>query len=113
MRKLTAKLPASILAIVLLLSVALVSQLAPRSNSSTQQTGVMDRQRVLADLGDMPVRFEPNRGQAPNGVQYLARTSDFTLYLTANEVLFSLTSRPGEVGLLPVPKTTTVATGGT
>jgi hypothetical protein len=40
-------------------------------------------------FGSIPPAFEPNVGQAPAGVRYLAHGSGFTLYLTARGVIFS------------------------
>ena len=35
--------------------------------------------------GDIPLSFEPNQGQAPSRVEYLARGSSYTLYLASGE----------------------------
>jgi uncharacterized protein (TIGR03437 family) len=37
--------------------------------------------------GNIPLSFEPNRGQAPAQVQYLARGSSYTLYLASGETV--------------------------
>jgi len=39
--------------------------------------------------GDIPLSFEPNRGQASTDVRYLARGSAFTLYLSSGETLLA------------------------
>jgi uncharacterized protein (TIGR03437 family) len=39
--------------------------------------------------GDIPLSFEPNRGQAPDQVQYLARGSFYTLYLARGEMVLA------------------------
>src|SRR5258706_6516411 len=39
--------------------------------------------------GDIPLSFEPNMGQEPAEVRYLARGSSYTLYLAGAEMLLS------------------------
>src|SRR5262249_10937984 len=39
--------------------------------------------------GDIPLSFEPNRGQASAPVRYLARGSSYTLYLTDGETVLA------------------------
>ena len=39
--------------------------------------------------GDIPLSFEPNRGQAPGPVRYLARGSRYTLYLASGETVLA------------------------
>jgi uncharacterized protein (TIGR03437 family) len=39
--------------------------------------------------GNIPLSFEPNRGQAPSNIQYLARGSSYTLYLAGGETLLA------------------------
>jgi uncharacterized protein (TIGR03437 family) len=39
--------------------------------------------------GDIPLSFEPNQGQAPAKVRYLARGSSYTLYLACGETVLS------------------------
>jgi uncharacterized protein (TIGR03437 family) len=39
--------------------------------------------------GDIPLSFEPNQGQAPAQVRYLARGSSYTLYLAAGETVLA------------------------
>ena len=46
--------------------------------------------RAYEAYGKLPLGFEPNRGQAPAEVQYLSRSSGYSLYLTPNEVVLSL-----------------------
>ena len=40
-------------------------------------------------LGEIPLSFEPNTGQAGSGVRYLARGSAYTLYLTDGETVLA------------------------
>lgn len=46
-----------------------------------------------SNFGQTALHFEPNVGQAPEGVHFLARGSGYALLLTANEAVFHL-SRP-------------------
>jgi len=39
--------------------------------------------------GNIPLSFEPNRGQAPAEVRYLARGSSYTLYLACGETVLA------------------------
>src|SRR5450755_4657955 len=50
------------------------------------------RSRALANLGDLPLAFEPNRGQTDQAVKYLARGKQYTLFLTSSEAVFALPS---------------------
>src|SRR5215471_6749784 len=44
--------------------------------------------------GNIPLSFEPNRGQAPEAVRYLARGSRYTLYLTGIESVLAAHDSP-------------------
>lgn len=46
--------------------------------------------RVLGAYGQLPLRFEPNRGQADEKVKFLSRAPGFTLFLTGNEAVLRL-----------------------
>ena len=43
--------------------------------------------------GNIPLSFEPNQGQAPDHVHYLARGSSYTLYLASDETVLAPRSR--------------------
>jgi hypothetical protein len=49
-----------------------------------------DSATIAADYAQLPLQFEPNRGQADPSVQYQARGPGFTVYLTANEAVLGL-----------------------
>jgi hypothetical protein len=49
--------------------------------------------RMQASYAALPLAFEPNQGQTDAQVKYLARGSGYTLFLTANDAVFSLRSR--------------------
>lgn len=52
------------------------------------------RQRIQASYAALPLAFERNQGQTDPQVKYLARGKGYTLFLTANDAVFSLHSRP-------------------
>ena len=56
------------------------------------------RLRVQANYGALPLAFEQNQGQTDPQVKYLARGHGYTLFLTANDAVFSLQSRPVATG---------------
>ncbi|MEW6237085.1 MAG: hypothetical protein AB1656_17005 [Candidatus Omnitrophota bacterium] len=41
-------------------------------------------------FGQLPLHFEANRGQFDDGVEYFSRGIGFSLFLTANEAVFSI-----------------------
>lgn len=50
------------------------------------------RGRVQASLGTLPLAFEANQGQTDPRVKYMARGNGYTVFLTANDTVFSLQS---------------------
>ncbi|HEY3627092.1 MAG TPA: hypothetical protein VGL00_12425, partial [Terracidiphilus sp.] len=48
------------------------------------------RARVAANYGAVPLSFEPNLGQSDKTVQFLARGSGYSLFLTPGEAVLSL-----------------------
>jgi Ca2+-binding RTX toxin-like protein len=61
-----------------------------------------ERVRVLEDFARSPLSFEVNRGQTDPRVRYLSRGSGYTVYLTEQEAVFSLSGAPSEPGA-PAP----------
>jgi hypothetical protein len=51
------------------------------------------RSRIQASYAKLPLAFEKNQGQTDGQVQYMARGNGYTLFLTANDAVFSLRSR--------------------
>ena len=62
----------------------------PRSAPLQLGGGNVGKAHVAAAYGNLPLAFEPNQGQAPGGVQYLARGANFTAYLTRSEAILAL-----------------------
>ncbi|MGB2606569.1 MAG: hypothetical protein WBC78_23395, partial [Candidatus Sulfotelmatobacter sp.] len=50
------------------------------------------RAQIQASYATLPLAFEPNQGQTDSQVQYMARGDGYTLFLTANDAVFSLHS---------------------
>src|SRR5215831_19981349 len=48
------------------------------------------QKRVLQRYGQLPLRFEANRGQTDARVKFLARGQEFALFLTGNEAVLDL-----------------------
>ena len=59
---------------------------APRPMRSDAEV----RKRVASDYGRSPIRFEPNVGQEPSGVKYVARCGGFDIALTDTGVTLVL-----------------------
>jgi hypothetical protein len=70
---------------------------AAGSVSTASQPGTVTpaaaRGRIQASYAALPLAFEPNQGQTDAQVKFLARGNGYTLFLTANEAVFSLQSR--------------------
>ncbi len=58
----------------------------PIISASTQsEPSPAQQQEIQNTLARLPLAFEPNRGQAPQGVQFLTRTGGYLLQLSATE----------------------------
>jgi Beta-propeller repeat/RTX calcium-binding nonapeptide repeat (4 copies) len=73
--------------------------------TSKAPVGEDERARVLKDFARTPVSFEENRGQTDPRVRYLTRGTGYTLYLTEQEAVFSLSGAASESGA-PSPSPT-------
>ena len=49
-----------------------------------------ERTRLAANFGNLPLSFEPNQGQTDAAVKFLSRNSQYNLYLTPGEAVFTL-----------------------
>ncbi len=54
------------------------------------------RARIQASYAALPLAFEPNQGQTDAQVKYTARGNGYILFLTADDAVFSLHSKPLE-----------------
>jgi hypothetical protein len=59
---------------------------------STQPVTPAARGRVQANFAALPLAFDENKGQTDAQVEYMARGNGYTLFLTANDAVFSLRS---------------------
>jgi len=55
-------------------------------------TSTRGQQQIRVAYGHLPLIFEPNRGQSDPRVKFLARSSGYGLFLTADEAVLSLQS---------------------
>src|ERR1019366_857737 len=70
---------------------ALSASLAPQPPVTPAARG-----RVQASYASLPLAFEQNQGQTDAQVKYMARGNGYTLFLTANDAVFSLRSPSAE-----------------
>jgi len=66
---------------------------AASSSSLSQTVTAGERSRIQASYAALPLAFEQNQGQTDPQVKYMARGNGYTLFLTADEAVFSLHSR--------------------
>jgi Beta-propeller repeat len=69
---------------------------AASASSVASQAGTVTpaaRGRIQASYAALPLAFEQNQGQTDAQVKYMARGDGYTLFLTANDAVFSLYSR--------------------
>ena len=52
------------------------------------------KHKIVESYGKLPLSFEPNRGQSDDPVKFLSRGSGYTLFLTSNEAVLSLSRSP-------------------
>ncbi len=91
-----------ILAVIFLAVPLVVAPASHRGNAGAlsatsfeSQLGVVKpaaRDRIRASYATLPLAFEQNQGQTDNQVKYMARGDGYTLFLTANDAVFSLHS---------------------
>jgi len=78
---------------------------APRGGSRSQAAL---RAKVAKNYGELPLSFQPNRGQTNSKARFLSQNAQYTLFLTDDEAIFSfadqLASTPGKVGLRPISR---------
>jgi hypothetical protein len=67
---------------------------AGSSASLSQNLTPAAHRRIQDSYASLPLAFEQNQGQTDSQVKYLARGHGYTLFLTANDAVFSLHSRP-------------------
>jgi hypothetical protein len=70
------------------------------STTSPSPAKVQDstRLQVEASFGNLPLAFEPNRGQTDSQVKFLSRAGNHTLWLTSDEAVLALGRPPRSIG---------------
>src|SRR5882724_176194 len=68
--------------------------------ASTTRSARTSGYALAKNYGELPLRFEPNLGQAGEPVKFLARGDHFALFLTPTEAVFSF-DVPGAAELQP------------
>ena len=58
------------------------------ATSAKKRSPFIEGGSLLREYGDVPLPFEPNRGQAPSSVRFLARGSAYLVYLGVADVTF-------------------------
>jgi hypothetical protein len=71
---------------------------AASSASLSQRVTAAERSRIQASYAALPLAFEQNQGQTDPQVKYIARGNGYTLFLTADDAVFSLHSRSSASG---------------
>lgn len=71
----------------------------------TERTATEPTTATRAAYGQMPASFEANQGQTDPQVRYLAHGSGFTMFLTGNEAVLSLSKPTAQAGGAAAPST--------
>jgi len=74
----------------------LLSQSNPVPPGSTAKADPKTQVRILDQCGKLPLGFEANHGQTDAQVKFLSRTSEYTLFLTGNEAVLTLSGHKAE-----------------
>src|SRR5215471_3748856 len=74
---------------------------------NSQLASMESQSRAAAIFGNLPLSFEPNRGQTDPEVKFLSRSSRYNLFLTASEAVFTLPIHSSDtpVSASPLAKT--------
>lgn len=85
----------AVLLLTALLGTALLLPPAP-SGTGAANSGAPSEGRVVEGYGELPISFEPNVGQAPQGYDFLARGQGFGVAIDAAGVSLALGAETGE-----------------
>src|SRR4051794_24804109 len=58
--------------------------------------------KAVDAMGHVPLAFEANNGQSDSRVQYLSRGAGYTLFLTRDEAVLTLTNAKGQPDILRI-----------
>jgi hypothetical protein len=65
---------------------------------------VLNKPRILASYGNLPLAFESNEGQTDPHVKFLSRTGGYTLFLSPDEMLLKFRSASDDAAAGKMPK---------
>ncbi len=68
------------------------------TNPSPAKVQDSTRLQVEASFGNLPLAFEPNRGQTDSQVKFLSRAGNHTLWLTSDEAVLAVGRPPHSIG---------------
>lgn len=92
------------LSLTLLAALALAQVNATKPNSSGM-SGLPVSPKAVRAYGNLPLSFQPNRGQTSNEVQWLSRGPDYTLFLAGHDAVLEMNKiTPVERGSAEQPK---------
>jgi hypothetical protein len=89
-----ARAAATALATVVL-AAALAAGLLNIGSSPAPVPALPSQERIAADYGKLPLRFEANRGQVDAQVRFLSRGPGYSLFLTSREAVLTLSGAQG------------------
>jgi len=81
---------------VSLAAVTLLSGVVAAQAASPVTAGPDARARIASSYGKLPLRFEANRGQAGAQVRFLSRGRGYSLFLTAQEAVLTLSKEQAD-----------------
>jgi hypothetical protein len=68
------------------------------SSTAAHRNAALNKDRIAAAYGRLPLAFEPNRGQTAAGVRYLAHGPGYGVFITADRTVLALAPRPAARG---------------
>ncbi|MGB9123417.1 MAG: hypothetical protein WCE73_22570, partial [Candidatus Angelobacter sp.] len=71
---------------------------AAMTNSEPAKVQESTRLQVEASYGNLPLSFEPNRGQTDSQVKFLSRAGNRMLWLTSDEAVLAVGRPPRPIG---------------
>jgi hypothetical protein len=92
-RRLVAALAAMSTLVIMVIFSTACSKLPEHQQTNSKEPGQSAQQLVAKAWGSLPLTFEENRGQTDAQVKYLARGTDYVLFLTPQEAVLSLKVR--------------------
>src|SRR5689334_19209169 len=85
--------PKYLVATIFLAAIAICYLFAIRSlpaKQATAENSQQCKQQVMDNYGKIPLAFEANQGQTDSQVKFISRGKGYSLFLTAEEAVFTL-----------------------